>query len=614
MIELLINNLPADLPADFSFDMSYENEFFTNASEYSLDIELPLEGSPANRKIFGHLNRITTPKGETTFEVVGYANGRTVCYGYAVLLSISEKSVSIQLVGNTSYFNYYAADKYIDEMDLGYALVPQPEKLRMFEYDYHVSEFRKLWGSVDDADMVLFWAFYKDPKEVVDSTWFPQRVPNSPFPSFVESGDASMWVNNLYRYSCQPYLLKVIQRVVSAMGFKIRRNDISHSWLRHLYICNYRESKANDWFYDDENMGLKMTDALPHWTLSTFIDEIEKLCACVFLFNTHNKTVDIVQLDKFYNETTAVDVIPDSQVIDEYEVEYEDEPEEKDLASGNISFNKEYTDKYLSVDPEVLESIQTTKACFDMGTLLAVYNEMTLADRQKTLFVNGSTGREYICQVNDDGQDTMKEVNVFGALTRDDEEARDVQLNIVPANTRLFNVGWWFDQFRVSPTIGMVLQVPFTSETLATDPTYTTAQDIIENSYSGDKQGEEKQCMEVMISTGETYPLVVYSGDTFSYPVPFTDFNMETAGRGHFPEMSLSLKDVCADSLGHLYRNIPNYRSNKKFIIKFISSFVPDVRQIFQIHNQRYVCRKLSVTFSSSATTFIFEGEFYRLD
>ena len=62
MIELLINHQPAELPADFSFSMEYENEFFTKSSEYSLDIELPLKDSPANRRIFGQLHRITTAK------------------------------------------------------------------------------------------------------------------------------------------------------------------------------------------------------------------------------------------------------------------------------------------------------------------------------------------------------------------------------------------------------------------------------------------------------------------------------------------------------------------------------------------------------------------------
>ena len=118
MIELFINKLPADLPADFSFSMEYENEFFTKASEYSLDIELPLLGSPNNQKIFGNIHRVTTPKSNVNYEAVAYVNGRCVSHGYALILSVTDRSVKIQLVGSTSYVNSFCADMYIDEMIL----------------------------------------------------------------------------------------------------------------------------------------------------------------------------------------------------------------------------------------------------------------------------------------------------------------------------------------------------------------------------------------------------------------------------------------------------------------------------------------------------------------
>ena len=130
MIELFINKLPADLPADFSFSMEYENEFFTKASEYSLDIELPLLGSPNNQKIFGNIHRVTTPKSNVNYEAVAYVNGRCVSHGYALILSVTDRSVKIQLVGNTSYVNFFTTETFIDEMDLGYAETPRIPKLK----------------------------------------------------------------------------------------------------------------------------------------------------------------------------------------------------------------------------------------------------------------------------------------------------------------------------------------------------------------------------------------------------------------------------------------------------------------------------------------------------
>ena len=166
MIELFINKLPADLPADFSFSMEYENEFFTKASEYSLDIELPLLGSPNNQKIFGNIHRVTTPKSNVNYEAVAYVNGRCVSHGYALILSVTDRSVKIQLVGNTSYVNFFTTETFIDEMDLGYAETPRIPKLKfsnLNSFSLPKTEFLKAFGSVDDTDMVFFWSFCKDP-------------------------------------------------------------------------------------------------------------------------------------------------------------------------------------------------------------------------------------------------------------------------------------------------------------------------------------------------------------------------------------------------------------------------------------------------------------------
>lgn len=627
MIELFINKLPADLPAEFSFSMEYENEFFTKASEYSLDIELPLIGSPNNQKIFGNIHRVTTQKKNVNYEAVAYVNGRCVSHGYAIILGVTERTVKIQLVGNTSYINYLSADTYVDEMDLGVARTPTFDKfyysdftgtIHLLQADYH-----KGFGSVDDTDMLFFWAFYKDPKELPDTDHSPIFIhgyPNCPFPTLSSTGSPMFDIFGLCNYSCQPYLIKVIERVVAAMGFKLRRNDISHSWLRNLYICNYKPTKASDWsFYPETTsfpssvaLQLPIAKALPHWTVATFIDEVEKLCACIFLFNTYNKTVDIIQLDKFYGDMAEVYDVPDNCILDEYEFEFSDNESEKDLATGNVSFAKEYTDKFLKFSREVKDTIETHNHYVNYDELLAAYDSLSVANRKKVLFIDDNTGREYICYVDEKGKDKMLEVNVWADLVREDGSSGDVELKIVPANTRMFGIGWWFDTTFADPSAGLDLHIPFSVHS-ESSPEYTAAQDIIENSYS-EQQDESNDCMEVMISTGEWYGLATYQGTEFPYPAPFADFNMPGSGKGKFPEMSLSLKDVCEQSLGHMYRNIPSYRSDHKFIFKFLPKSIPDSRQPFRFRNQLYVCRKLNADFSNDTKDLIFEGEFYRLE
>ncbi|MBQ8242984.1 MAG: hypothetical protein IJZ40_05885, partial [Bacteroidaceae bacterium] len=569
--------------------------------------------------IFGQIHRATTPKENTRLESAAYVNGRCVSHGYAIILSVTDKDIKIQLVGNTSYVNYAGADTYIDKMDLGMACLKKPEKLNWTGGTTYVpqSEYHKAFGTVDDTDMVLFWAYYKDPKDIIYDNLHNQRYPNSPWPTLSSAGDSQLDIMDLTQYSCQPYLLKVIERVVKAMGYTLRRNDLNHSWLRHLYIVNYKGNKSFwDWWMPDgsDEIGLPMVSALPHWPLNKFLDEVEKLCACVFVFNSYNNTVDIIQLDKFYGDTAEIYEVADDCILDEYEFEFTDSSEDKDIASCNISFKKGYTDKRLKVDKEVLAAIENHESYANYTELVAAYEAKTTIEKQKVLFIDDTTGREYICNTDDKGNNTLVEVNVFGEFIRD-AEAGSVELDIVPANTRKFGVGWWVDPgFFMDPSAGLDLNVPFTEQQQADNPEYTTAQDIIDNSYTDEQKDESNDVMEVMLSTGQWFELASYRGTTYNYPAPFTDFNMPGATHGKLPEMSLSLKDVCEQSLGHMYRNIPRFNTSNTFVKKFLAKTVPDVRQPFMFHNQMYVCRKLNSDFETGTEDLIFEGEFYRIE
>ena len=620
MIELLINHQPAELPADFSFSMEYENEFFTKSSEYSLDIELPLKDSPANRRIFGQLHRITTAKKRITLPAEAYVGGRCVAYGEAIIISLTDLSVTIQLVGSTSYINYVGSDLYIDEMPMDDAVNPwfthSDWVSIMTGYALYCNEpsYNLVAGSVDEADMVFLWSFYKNPQDVEMTTYRSQHHPICPFPSYSasQSGKSALFFDRLDMAACQPYLLTVIDRIVRSMGFTIRRNDIRHSWLRHLYICSYRVGQLSDWVRGaDGSIHTDIRRALPHWLLSTFIDEVEKFCACIFLFNSHNRTVDIVMLDKFYDEQTSLYTIADSAILDEFEVELEDSASDKDLTSSSISFDRSYTDPYLRVSQEVLDAIESHMYYANYTALQQAYQGMKDSDRRKTLFTDDATGRQYIHYEDEKGVGSLKEVNLFGDLLREETDST-VSMKIVPANSRLLDVGWWMDAALGRPSQSLQLNVPFSTTEVKT-PEYTKAQEIIENSYSPERE-ESSDCMEVMLHTGSTYPIFTYKGTTYRYPVPFTDCNMPGAAQGHLPEMSLSLKPVCEQSLGHLYRHIPSYRSDKRYIVRFLDRHIPDQRQIFLLHNQRYVCYKLSADFDNRTQDFLIEGEFFRID
>ncbi len=51
----------------------------------------------------------------------------------------------------------------------------------------------------------------------------------------------------------------------------------------------------------------------------------------------------------------------------------------------------------------------------------------------------------------------------------------------------------------------------------------------------------------------------------------------------------------------------------EKMTVSFISTSIPDVRSIFYIRGKRYLCEKITATFTENGMSQLLEGEFYPL-
>lgn len=608
MIELFLNKQYTILPADFTFEMEYENPYFTKSSTYSLDIDIPIRHIPQNVHIFGLINRLYAEKTNPILDAVVFVNGRIIFNGKATILSLTEDLVTVQLLNGNSYFNYKSEEVYIDDLNLGTfeSICPAYFNPTHGSQTLNKSDYNCLFGSIDECDVVLHPACNGNPDNFSRKYFL--------YPNDVKYGPDCLFFEWSYRFSTQPYLLKVLKKIMEASGYNILRNDLNDSWLRNLYICNrYKGTVGTAFSQTKTKLIFEAKNALPHWKLNTFIDEIEKLCACVFVINDFDG-VEIISLDKYYTSDNNLTIIPDEDIIDEYELEFEDITEDKDIASGNVEFDMSYSDKFLKVEPEVMDSIPTTKHYPDGASLLADFSSLSDTEKKKLRMINDANGREYIAYKADENSDyVLKEVNIFGILSRDGSENADVSLKIVPANTKIQNIGWWFSKGYSEPSAGLTVAVPYKDTETKEEAEPKSAQEVIENAYHTAKE-ESGDNIEVMISTGQNYHAADYQGHEYWYPIPFSDFEMNKSYKEEFPAMSLSLKDVCENSLGHLYRNIPSFHSNKKFVIQFLATSRHDPKNIFLIRNQRYVCKKISVTYDMISSRFLHEGEFYRID
>ena len=120
---------------------------------------------------------------------------------------------------------------------------------------------------------------------------------------------------------------------------------------------------------------------------------------------------------------------------------------------------------------------------------------------------------------------------------------------------------------------------------------------------------EDNSVMEVALSTGESYVVGQIQGKDQKYPIPFVDFKHD--GSYTLPEMSLSLHNVCEQSIGHRLARLKQLDSGQSYIIRFLANKKPNVRAIFVIRNKRFVCSTLSVTYDNRGERFVYEGEFF---
>ena len=54
--------------------------------------------------------------------------------------------------------------------------------------------------------------------------------------------------------------------------------------------------------------------------------------------------------------------------------------------------------------------------------------------------------------------------------------------------------------------------------------------------------------------------------------------------------------------------------SNKKYKFKFLAKDVPNVRSMFIIHGQRYICEKITATFTEDGMSELMKGEFWLVE
>ena len=172
MLSLLLNSLPATLKTGTTFKLTRVNPYFDDQGDYTLEVQLPLQGCPQNLAIFGPLHRpemAHTALIGTNLPFQLIAPPITL-EGYATITSITGAEVKVQLkAGKSTLLNAQGADtQYIDELPLGRAWndqsLPTSPTLR--------------FGTVEETDAVIFPLYSEEDDLVVNALANETRDPD----------------------------------------------------------------------------------------------------------------------------------------------------------------------------------------------------------------------------------------------------------------------------------------------------------------------------------------------------------------------------------------------------------------------------------------------------
>lgn len=589
MTELYINGQLAVLPDDLNFTLASENPYFTRSSSYSLDIELPMS---ANYTIFGHINRLDVTKKKTILPAMLIVDGRCLLDGSTILLTIEETLVKVQLVSGNAEFNLLTnEDIYVDELDLGNDLTPVVgNPIGGF---LSASEMVKYYGSVDQVESVWLPVFYQEVKQ--------ENLNNN---AQYEDGTNKFLPCPEYLRTCiQPYLITVIKKIVEHFGYTLDASFFDNSFLRNVYICSAVAS-------------LGISSALPHWTVSEFFDELEKFLGVITIVDEHTKVVRFAGLNDYFSFSGKEEINKDS-ILREFSVEIEDNKDDKDISSGNVGYDLPSVtdDGYWRLDKDLIEAAQ--KAEYNTyDELIQAYNTMTDENKKKTLFI---VGKRYYINYNEGDKNKLREVNLYADLIRDPESEESASLRIVPAKIVQYDIGTYtflshnFDYVRTSTSL--ILNIPLVSFHKGC---YEQSAFNIQEAIEGNAELQEKQkksdIMEVAINTG-VFNRHTVNGKSFDYAYPFTDYQQRPDGlTSALKPYSLSLNDVCPDSMGSKLSPLKPYRSDIPYAIQFTADKLPDVYKVFLIGNKQYLCEKIEVEIGSMGLSKVMKGTFYRIE
>ena len=610
---ILIDDKEAILKKGSSFDYISENRLFTGSDSYTLTMTFPLADCPQNRAIFGNIDRKDVTKDTTVYDCV-LMHGSLYRSGVVTITEVTEKEVKTQFLEGRSAQNFE----------------------RTFDNTF-INEFE--WGQYPRGLARNFapgqvWAIRDNFITYTALPWVNSYSGNIQNEARYDGDHGNYtWVyrygngQNSMRLSFQPFLIYAVKQILMAMGYTYDFTDWEQSYHRFILICNTLPGAWEVYSF---------ARAMPHWSITELLSQIERLLNAEFDIDHKNKVVTFKYTSSIIHE--LYDEVIET-VIDEYKVDISSENNDKFLPARKRQFADcdHNAWKYYS-SPWVLRTLwdrvrtyatmsDFLSTCHDLHTLIMQYNDSQEQEENMQLinaihyvrsvdtyfaFRNTSmVTREGVVVQNGEVQPSGSywvysrnyapvPINIFGDRNMTGEEDEKVdELKMVPA---------WLDETDAEHGFMLFLQMNNYDETAEDNLGANDASKLV-NPFplamiaQGEKQGVKEYYDKIY--------LAYWDGEVpqNEVPMPWVDTIMIDAN-WHYRQYPSSLRFDGRDAI-----NYPAYNVDlkKKYTFSFLSDHVPNPRAIFHIDGFRYICEKITATFTENGMSRKMKGVFYKI-
>ena len=652
-----------------------ENTYFTKSGSYTYDITLPAL-CPENIAIFGHLYRKDQRKVvKTTFSARLCIDNVDIMNGTATITNITDTTIKVQLMGGNSELNFYNKNenRFIDELPLGnWRRGDYDKTMRLIADDIKGRfEYYLYWGAKEAYKQICTELWKENRKgDMVDWVALPCYNTNfdivcnnfgcKTYESKKEGDDSRDSVNcvmindlDTVNLSAQPYLVPMIERIFKNIGYPVKENCLQdNEFFMHMVIvtANNRSDIAR---------------ALPHWTVSEFISQIEKFFAVVIIIDEKQKKTYIKNRTSFFKSN--VEFI--DNVLDEYSVNIEND-NTIELNNANIGY-AEVASPYNRIENPIKDVAKIDTTYDNESNITDALNLLVQKLRQEVVNGNISAykgtifrvcGHSYIIQLYDhvdewgnvhQNQAYIICVDEFAdRINNKSKKDLDVELKICPAET-INNGNVPF--YNTDGTILANAQCFMLAKADNTDPTGIQNEkeyylnDLISGEvekvdykedtmficlydggfakYIEDPDNYDSSLLAYIRSRAKRYP-AGYVKDEW---IATTFVGGDRDGTGNlFPRLaneSLSLNSDSVDRTiksevfkyktlySEVFKNLNRVNTQVKYCFKFITDRMDlPVNSTFIIRNKKFVCEKLEYNIKAGGVSELVTGYFYELE